>query len=62
MIFLGVHLRPNMNVLYALCQFEGVGLAQSQKLCDKASIHALCRIDGLNDIHIGTYIVMVLYT
>lgn len=59
MILLGVHLRPNMNVLYALCKFEGVGMMQSQKLCDQASIHALCRVDALNDIHLGKFLMLV---
>jgi hypothetical protein len=53
MILLGVNLRGNLKVLYALCQFEGVGMSQAQKVCDKASIHAMCRVDDLNDMHLS---------
>ena len=53
MFLLGKSLRPEKHVIYALTQFEGVGLATSKKLCNSASIHRLCKVKDLEESHVS---------
>lgn len=49
MFLLGLNLKPFHRVLFALQNFEGVGLTTSTRLLAQSSIHQFCRVNELGE-------------
>lgn len=49
MFLLGLNLKPFKRVLYALQNFEGVGLPTAHHLLAQSSIHPFCHVNELSE-------------
>lgn len=49
MFLLGLNLKPFQRVLFALQNFEGVGLPTAHRLLSQSSIHQFCRVNELSE-------------
>ena len=49
MFLLGLNLKPFHRVLYAIQNFEGVGLTTSTRLLAQSSVHKFCRVNQLSE-------------
>lgn len=52
MFLLEVNLRPAQRVLYALQQFNGIGMTTATKMCHQSGIHKFCKVEEMNDAHL----------
>ena len=53
MFLLGLSLRPSQFVNRAIQGYESIGAATAEAIMHRASIHPLCRVRDLNDIHLA---------
>lgn len=53
MYLLGQSLSAHKHVLFAIQKFEGIGPAVAQRICHEASVHRLCKVKQLSELHLA---------
>lgn len=52
-VLLGKNSSPFKRVYYALKVFKGVRLFRAEKLCDRANVHRVCKVEDLKESHLS---------